>query len=178
MKATTKFFILAALFLIFVSCGKNRGTGTLTVKMKDQPIAYSNVFIEVLGVELHHSKPNQEDGGWQILDTEAGVYDLLTLQDGVLATLAEDETLPVGYVNQMRLILGSNNSVVIDSDTFPLLLSSQDKTGLKFNLNAEIIDDGEVEVIFDFDAEKSIVIEGNGQYRLKPVLKVESIIYQ
>lgn len=178
MKTTAKFIgIITALFLI-VSCGKNQGTGTMTVKMKDQPIAFDNVYVEVLRVEVHHSNDNQGDDGWITLDTEAGIYDLLTLQDGVLATLAEEETLPVGQVNQMRLILGSSNSVVVDSVAFPLLLSSQDKTGLKFNLNATINEGDEVQVIFDFDAEKSIVIDGSGQYRLKPVIKVESVIYE
>jgi hypothetical protein len=95
----------------------------------------------------------------------------------VTAVLSSNAGLPAGDVNQMRLILGSENYVVEDSVASDLLLSSQDKTGLKFNLNATINTGDTVEVLIDFDAEESIIQQGNGSYRLKPVIDVEDIIY-
>lgn len=176
MKTTSKFSaILLALVLVVFACNKHEGAGKMTVKMKDNPIELDAVFVEVLRVEVHHSNAN--GGGWIPLETDAGIYNLLELQNGLTTTLSDSVELPVGKINQMRLILGSSNTVVVDSVTFPLLLSSQDETGLKFNLNTQINDGENVEVLFDFDAEKSIVLEGNGSYRLKPVIKVESIIY-
>lgn len=176
MKTTSKFFaILLAVVLVAIACNKHEGAGTMTVKMKDNPVELDAVFVEVIRVEVQHS--NADGGGWVPLETESGIYNLLELQNGLTATLSEDEELPVGTVNQMRLILGSANSVMVDSLTFPLLISSQDETGLKFNLNAQINDGENVEVLFDFDAKQSIVIDGSGNYRLKPVIKVESVIY-
>ncbi len=178
MKTTGKFLVaLLSLIILLVACNKKGQTGTMTVKMKDNPVEFEAVYVEVLRVEVQHSNSSGGSSGWINLETEAGIYNLLELQNGLTATLSENVTLPVGRVNQMRLILGSQNSVQVEGQAFPLLLSSQDETGLKFNLNANINADQNVEVLFDFDAEKSIVIEGTGSFRLKPVIKVESVIY-
>ncbi len=179
MKRTKNYllsFLSVTLMLFAVSCNKNKGSGKMTVKMTDQPGDYDSVIVEVLEIEMHYTDEDGE-GDWVTLDTEAGLYDLLLLQDGVTVILSDDEEIPVGELGQMRLILGSTNYVVIDSTSYPLELSSQDKTGLKFNLNAEVADGDEIEVIFDFDADKSIVVTGSGKYKLKPVLKVEDILY-
>lgn len=177
MKTIAKYFGFAMLMMVFFACQKEEGTGRMTVKMKDVPIEYDSVFVDVQRVEVHYSNENTGDAGWVTLSTAAGIYDLLELQNGVTAVLSDSVLLPVGKISQMRLILGSQNSVVVDGASFPLLLSSQDKTGLKFNLNTTISEDDIVEVLIDFDAEQSIVVEGTGAFRLKPVIKVESIIY-
>lgn len=162
--------------LLIVSCSKNRNKAHLTVKMTDQPGDFDTVNVEVLEVQLHYSD-DDGDGGWTVLETEAGNYDLLLLQDGLTAILAEDEEVPIGKLGQMRVILGSNNYVIVGGEYHPLELSSQDKTGLKFNLNATVAEDDHIEITFDFDAHESIILTGAGTYKLKPVLKVEDIIY-
>lgn len=177
MKTIEKIMGVIALVILFNACNKNPGgTGAMTVKMKDAPVEYDSVFVDVQRVDVHFSDNNTGSSGWVALNTQAGVYDLLALQNGLFAILADSVELPVGNISQMRLILGTENSVVVGGISFPLLLSSQDKTGLKFNLNTTISDDDLVEVLIDFDAEKSIVLQGTGEYRLKPVIKVESVV--
>ena len=116
-----------------------------------------------------------EEEGWITLDTKSGIYDLLKLQDGVLADLVEDEDIPVGKIGQMRLVLGSDNEVMVDSVYFDLATPSAQQSGLKFNLNQEFKAKTEYDILIDFDAEKSIVIQGNGSYSLKPNIKVISV---
>lgn len=165
--------IIALLTLFAVACEKSpSGTGQMTVKMKDAPIDFDSVNVEVLRVEVHTSAD-----GWVTLPTNSGMYNLLDLQNDVTAVLSANTELPVGNISQMRLILGSENYVVKDSVSSILDLSSQSQTGLKFNLNATINSGQTTEVLIDFDAEKSIVITGNGSFKLKPVISVESIIY-
>ena len=99
--------------------------------------------------------------------------------------------LQPGSYQQIRIVLASDattvnasqcgstaNCVVLSSDSTPqpLLLSSQANTGLKIP-SAQIaggqfvIAAGETKDLdIDFDACASIVTEGNGQFRLKPVL--------
>ena len=137
MKTTGKFLVaLLSFIILLVACNKKGQTGTMTVKMKDNPVEFEAVFVEILRVEVQHSSSTEGSSGWVSLETAAGIYNLLELQNGLTATLSNDVTLPVGRVNQMRLILGSQNSVQVEGQEFPLLLSSQDQTGLKFNLNA------------------------------------------
>lgn len=168
--------ICFSVLIAATSCKKkdDNGTANLTVKMMDDPGDFDTVSVEVLEVQVHYS--NEDESGWTSLETEAGNYDLLLLQDSVTATLTEDFEVPIGDLQQMRLILGTNNYVIVDDEMHPLELSSQDKTGLKMNLNTTVADGDQIEILFDFDVEKSIVITGSGTYKLKPVLKVEDVI--
>jgi hypothetical protein len=170
----TMCILLVAIFML-TACGKEKGTGYLNVRMVDAPIDFDEVNVEIERIIVHNA--GSPGSGWIDLATNSGVYDLLDLQNGVSAALVTGEELPVGHLTQMRIILGNNNTVMVDSVLFPLELSSQDKNGIKLNLNTHIDVNDTVEVVFDFDAEKSIVVEGNDNFRLKPVLHLESVLF-
>ncbi|XOV69082.1 MAG: DUF4382 domain-containing protein [Fluviicola sp.] len=169
-----KIIVLAVVsFALAISCSKtNEKTGALRVKMTDAPGDFDSVFVDIQQVQVHVS-----NNGWIDLNTNSGIYNLLELQNDITTVLVDTNVLPVGDLQQMRLILGSNNSVVIDSLTFPLELSSQANTGLKLNINTSISPNDLVEVLIDFDAAASIVETGQGTFKLKPVIRVESINY-
>lgn len=169
---TIYFVALVSVGLLGVStgCKKSEGESRMTVKMVDAPGDFQQVNVEVLQVQVHH------DGqGWVDLPTNAGIYDLLTLQNDVSATLVNQGTLPSGHLNQFRMILGDENTVMVDSTYYPLATPSAQQSGLKINLNADFSPNNQYEVVVDFDAEHSIVTQGNGSYSLKPVIKVLSI---
>lgn len=172
-KLITVALVFASIAIITNSCKKEdpKGTGYMTVKMTDAPGDYLDVNVEVIGVQVHH-----ESSGWISLPVNAGVYDLLDLQNNVTAVLASNAQLPVGKISQIRLILGSNNSLVtIVPDTFDLKVPSGAETGLKINLHETIQPHNTMEIVLDFDADASIVVTGVGSYSLKPVIKVKSV---
>lgn len=173
MKNTVKLFAtIFVLGLIVLSCNKEKGHGSMTLRMKDAPIDFDSVIVEIVQVDVH-----TEQNGWITLNSNPGLYNLLELQNDVTAVLVNQNELPAGELSQLRLILGTQNYATLDSLSYPLLLSSQSNTGIKINLNASIPNNQLVEVLIDFDAEKSIVEQGNGSFRLKPVIQVESITY-
>jgi len=118
----------------------------------------------------------------------------------VLAQLGS-ASLPVGNYQQIRLLLVSNspgasdavpatnacagngyNCVVLDDSTIhELNLSSQANTGLKIPPGQivggpiQVTSGQSVDLNIDFNACASIVRQGNGQYRLKPVLTAGQI---
>lgn len=156
----------------FTACQKEKaGTSQMKIRMVDAPGDFQEVNVELLGVEIHTNTQ-----GWVSLPTNQGVYDLLTLQDSVSAVLVNGGNFPSGQVSQLRLILGSNNYVVVDDTIHPLATPSAQQSGLKINLNYTFDPNEQYELLFDFDASQSIVTEGNGGYSLKPVIKVLSII--
>jgi hypothetical protein len=71
----------------------------------------------------------------------------------------------------MRLILGNNNSIIVDGVTKPLATPSAQQSGLKFNIHEELAPNASYDVWIDFDAGRSIVASGNGDYSLKPVVR-------
>ena len=166
----------------FTACNKDKGgNGQLKVQMTDAPADFTEVNVTITEVWAHYSGNGGSGSGWVQLNAVPGMYDLLQLQNGLTAVIANPTTIPVGNITQMRLILGGNNYAVemVDSVAvqYPLLLSSQDETGLKINLNSEILLNQTIVITLDFDAGQSIVEQGNDGYRLKLAIKVENVNY-
>lgn len=169
-------FICIAVWVL-AACGKQLDTSRMRLKMTDAPGDFEQVNVEIVGVEMHYTNKDTGSNGWVALATNAGIYDLLLLQNNITTVLANESEIPAGQVNQMRLILGSKNSVVLESGVpFPLKTPSAMQSGLKINMNVVFTPDKTYEVLIDFDAGQSIVIEGNESYLLKPVIQFKSII--
>ena len=171
MKNLKLIFLSLLIFTAFAGCqtDDSNPTSTLVISMKDAPAAYDEVNVEVIEIEVHH-----DGSGWITVPVTDSIYNLLTLQGNNAAFLA-NAVIPSGTISQIRLILGTHNSVVIGPDTHQLLLSSQDETGLKLNIHQNLVGGVTYDLLIDFKAEESIVDEGNGSYRLKPVLSAEFI---
>jgi hypothetical protein len=151
--------------MLFTSCSNEETTTSFVVRLTDSPGDYEIVNIDIQAVEVH-----SDNGGWMTLDTNVDVYDLLTLTNGVETVIANDD-LPAGKVSQLRLILGDNNSVVVDEESYSLTVPSGSESGLKLQMHAELTEGITYSVLLDFDAAKSIVATGSGKYILKPVIK-------
>ena len=165
-----KMAAIAALTFAAVSCSNDTDSmdqpATLTVNLTDAPGDYQEVNIDVQDVMI-----STEDGGWESLaNVNAGVYNLLDFTNG-LDTLLTSSDMPAQSISQIRLMLGSNNTVMIDSVVYDLDTPSAEQSGLKLNVNAELEAGQEYAIWLDFDAGKSIVETGSGTYSLKPVIR-------
>lgn len=179
---TTKLLIVVTTALVlgalsFLSCNKssNGGSGRLQVMLTDGPAGYDAVYIDVQKVEVNVSSDSGASSGWQTVSVlRPGVYNLLKFSNGIDTLLASAD-LPAGKLSQMRLVLGSNNSVVIDGQSYPLTTPSAQQSGLKFNIHSTLTAGIVYRLWIDFDANRSIVSAGNsGKYLLKPVIRTYS----
>lgn len=87
----------------------------------------SPAFLE--SVQVH----TDDSHGWVTLGTNAGIYNLLVLTNGVDALIANGD-VPSRRVSDMRLILGPNNNVIVNGQTYPLQTPSAMETGLKLKV--------------------------------------------
>jgi len=159
----------------------NNETATISVKLVDEPGDYQNVFVEIVDVKIKYENDDvDEDGedeeeGWESIGIiNPGVYDLLELTGGVNLELVDNEDITTGTIKQIRLILGDDNSVVLEgeSEARPLNTPSAQQSGLKVMVNQPITAGFNYDFILDFDADESIVMAGNsGNINLKPVLR-------
>jgi hypothetical protein len=162
--------ILTMILLVALTgCKRSDQYAKLNIRLTDAPGQYEHVFIDVQGIEIHTSL----DGWFSPAHFNAGVYDLLQFNNGTDTLLCSFD-LPAGKITQIRLFLGNNNSVVVDSVTYPLITPSAQQSGLKINLQENLLADVSYTIILDFDAGKSIVRHGNGSYSLKPVIRAYS----
>lgn len=182
--------------VLFVSLGlaacsvDGEQSGKLRVSMTDAPAAYDEVNIEVKQVLVHKDddedfddaeSDSTDDGddddelrdeGWKVIYDGSMVINLLDYQNGKTLELGEAE-VEAGTYEQIRLILGTNNTVVVNGETHDLKVPSGQQSGYKIIINEELEADGFLDVLIDFDANQSVVVAGNsGQFILKPVLRV------
>jgi len=170
MKLPCSILTISVFAIVLSSCSKNdneqKGKAHLTISMTDDPANYDAVYIDVQAVEL-----TGEDGNNFDLDVVPGIYNLLDLSNGIDTIIATGD-IDAGTIQQIRLILGDDNSVVVDGTSYPLETPSAQESGLKLQVHDEFEAGVSYGILLDFDAAKSIVQEGNGTYKLKPVINV------
>jgi len=159
---------------------------------------FAHVYVTITDVKAHVSATaGDNDSGWVDLTPNLSKapmqVDLLGQANNqcFLASLGDAQQLQPGNYQQIRLILATNSATVTnnacgssancvvlgaDSSVHALQLSSESQTGLKipsgaiasgaFTVGAGQTKDLDI----DFITCQSIVRQGNGQYRLKPVL--------
>ncbi len=160
---------VASIAVLSVGCKKddtNKEDAVLSIRLTDAPASYDAVYIDLAAIELtgNQNQPIQ-------INVIPGIYNLLDFTNGT-DTLIAIGGLPSGRVQQIRLILGNNNSVVVNGVSHPLSTPSAQQTGLKLQWHQDLEPGIAYMVLLDFDAGKSIVEEGNGTYSLKPVIRI------
>lgn len=154
--------------VILVACSKDDQRTTLKVRMTDAPIDAEEVNVDILQVKANF---RSDSSGWIDLNTTAGVYDLLGLQNGVDTLLAVG-VIPSNSVQEIRFVLGPNNTIKVNGTVYPLVIPSGAESGLKLKINKQL--NGPIDsVLIDFDAALSIHENGPGDYILSPVLKIK-----
>ncbi|MFC7356070.1 DUF4382 domain-containing protein [Jejudonia soesokkakensis] len=177
MKNLLKISFLAILLVGFYSCSDDDKatqdeTARMSVKLVDAPGDYDAVFVDVQDVVIKYN--GDDDTEVSIGQVNTGVYDLLELTGGASVLLVNDE-IPAGRMSQIRLVLGDNNSIVVNGETQPLSTPSAQQSGLKIQVNEDLEAGIFYEFILDFDVEESIVAQGNGGFSLKPVIRASTV---
>ena len=167
MKKINVLICAALLGLTVLSCKKDstKSSYPIAIRMTDAPGPYTAVNIDLQGVEITGT-----GGKTVLLNVNTGIYNLLNFSNGK-DTLITSGTLEDAKVEQIRLILGPNNTVVVGNTTYPLSTPSADQSGLKLQVHQTLQAGILYSVLLDFDANKSIVETGNGTYKLKPVIR-------
>ncbi len=164
---------------------------------------FSHIYVTVTDVRIHQSaNASPTDSGWidltpQLSGNPVQVDLLAGSNQCFLKTLGSSEIQP-GTYQQIRIILASNNAavsgnqcgssancVMLTADPSntprPLQLSSESQTGIKIPPGQIaggqfVVAAGQsTDLDVDFNACASIVTQGNGMYRLKPVLHAGEI---
>lgn len=188
---------IVVLFMAPFSCKKEgslnekipEGQQRVKIRLTDNPVNYDAVYVDIQQVivqvipdscqgrdENHNDCFDDNEyhcSVWDTLSIRAGVYNLLNLSNGTDTILASGLTLS-GRINKIKLVLGDNNSVVIDSMSYPLSLWGNTHT-VTIQVKGSDIDEltpEELQFWLDFDAGGSIVKVTQNKFVLKPKIKV------
>ena len=163
--------LVISAIVLMAGCDKSDSeqNAVLQVMLTDAPAEYEQVLIDIQDVQIHVSDV-EDEGGWQSLEVNKGVYNLLDFRNGLDTLLAFIE-LPPGMVSQMRLVLGPVNQIRTNGVLFDLETPSAQQSGLKFNIHAILTGGVVYKLWIDFDAARSVVVKWNGGFLLKPVIR-------
>lgn len=151
----------------------NSGMSRISVRLMDNPGDYEHVFVDVQDVMIKMQDSEEGEDGWASLEAiNTGVYDLLELTAGINVLLVDDYEIPSGELQEIRLVLGDDNTIVIDGERLPLQTPSAQQSGLKIKVNEYLESNIHYTFLLDFDVDQSVVVAGNsGNINLKPVIK-------
>lgn len=168
--------IMALAMLSFTSCGNDTTDSGSTQAnvgfyLTDAPIVkgYQAVNLDVKAISYATSADSTQ---WVSLPIDQSVVEITKLTNGKNLALG-NVVLDAGVkVTQIRFVLGNNNTIVLNDGTVkPLNVPSGYTSGLKLNVQSVANLTSGYSVIIDFDAARSIVAMGNGNYSLKPVVR-------
>ncbi len=174
---------------LIVGCGGDSTSSTstknsiLSLSITDAPPKLgedvTEVNIAVIGIEYNY------EGNWtEATEFVPQTFNLLDLQNGKSLHLG-DFIVPPGQYSEIRFKLAapekeenvrSNpdcNITFADGSSVPLFVPSGSSSGYKGKGDFNITANAKIEVMADFDVQKSIVVAGNsGKYLLKPVIRL------
>jgi hypothetical protein len=184
------------LCLGIVSCKKSAsdessvppGKENVSLYLTDGPGLFDQVLIDIKSVKVlvdttprrhdhedwdHRGDDEKRDSVfvWETLNIAPGVYDILKFRNGA-DTLLAASNITKGSIRVIKIELGTNNSVVKDSVTYPLYLPANAKNYVLIKLAGHEFEHflpGKKRLWLDFDVTRSIVQEGNNKFYLKAV---------
>jgi hypothetical protein len=165
----------AALLFGGLSCERAavapQGTATLEIYLTDAPAPFREVWIDVEKIMVTVSSDSPSDSGWmEVPLTRAGAYNLSGFTHGQ-DTLVASQKLPQGNISEMRLLLGSDNYLVMnDGSMAGLSLPSSVRDGMDIPVQAKLGPSGTVRLVLDIDAAASVISTPSG-YQLSPAVR-------
>lgn len=165
---TTKLLFISLLSVILIACDSN-DKQTVGFYLTDAP---ANEDIIAVNVDVQSIKYSIDDETWIDLPMSPVNVDLLQFSNGKDTLLSNIELESGVKIHQVRFILGSNNSIMLsDSTVHSIATPSAQQSGLKLNVQSFSEVTSGYKVVIDFDASRSIIKKGNGEYQLKPVIR-------
>ncbi|NND77930.1 MAG: DUF4382 domain-containing protein [Flavobacteriales bacterium] len=130
-----------------------------------------SIEYQQLNIDLLQVRAKLDSAGWQDLPTNQGIYDLVQLLD--TDTMISNTVMLADTLKEIRLVLGDNNSIMVDSVLHDLDIPSGQASGLKFKFQPPVYLSGMDSLMINFDGDASVHQTGNGSYKLQPVIHVE-----
>ncbi len=179
MKTILKVLVAVAMLmvLLLLGCSKENSVNSnqqkISIYLTDNPVDFKEVNIDILKIEV---KVEIDSSGierefWVELKIRPGVYNILNFRNGV-DTLIAQGFISRGEIKKIRITLGTRNSVVIDTTTYPLLL--KEPVVIIETDDLEEINPLNFKLMLDFDACGSIIEIYNNQFELRPRIRTFS----
>jgi len=171
------------------------GKQQMSLYLTDGPGLFDHVYIDIRSVKVlvdtskdtrRHDNDDWDRRGadegnnndrkdssliWENLNIKAGVYDILRFRNGA-DTLFASAGIIKGSIRLIKIEIGTNNSLVKDSVTYPVSLPAGANNYVLIKLQGHECEEyqpGKSRLWLDFDITRSIITDRNNQFFLRPV---------
>lgn len=182
MRNLKSLLIICLLALFGCADDNESNSGRLNVLLTDAPFPTDMVqsaSVTIDKVEARRSDESDESP-FVVLSEDQVTIDLLTLRNGLTASLAEIE-VPVGSYDLVRLYISDASVELQTGEQYDVNVPSGAETGLKIFISPEIEVSGGLtsDLLLDFDVSQSFVVQGpmsdpNG-FIFKPTIKAANM---
>ncbi|MES2006355.1 MAG: DUF4382 domain-containing protein [Bacteroidota bacterium] len=187
-----------AVSVVMTACQKNTsaesnaaGKEQLSLYLTDGPGFFDNVYIDIRSVKVlvdtskdtrRHDNDDWDRRGaddqkkdssfvWENLNIAPGVYDILKFRNGA-DTLLAASNITKGDIRLIKIEIGTRNSVVKDSITYPVYLPTNALNYILIKLRGNECENfvpGKKRLWLDFDVARSIIQGNDNRFYLRPV---------
>jgi hypothetical protein len=147
------------------SPGSGSGASTMNIRMTDGPGNFDKVYLDIQEVWV-----NVEGKGWVMVPmTRRGVYSILELNNGDDTLIASSQMNP-GHIRQVKLVLGTNNHIVVNGTMQAIENSTIDHSRLIIDVDETLDANGTLIIWIDLDMGRSLFHYLN-TWRFKPWMR-------
>lgn len=172
------FLFIAGGAFLFQGCNvlsnAKNGNAKVTTSITDSPGVFTALNVEVDQISIHKSSASDTTSGWVVICDSTVNVNIMNLTNGKTHLLGSNN-INAGSYDQIRFLLGSNNTVTVGNVTYPITIPSGTQTGIKINANITINPGENFNLLLDFNAAQSVVKAGNGVFMLKPVIHAVNV---
>lgn len=161
MKKTFMVLGLLGIMVFVSSCVPQGPTGTVNVYLTDAVKDVQSLKVKIDRVEAHFN----DDQSWQIIAQGPEIVDLVQTK-GIERYFGSGDVKP-GKYTQVRFVISEADATVAGIEKEVTIPSGE----LKLVHPFEVVEGSELNLLFDFDVDESLV-EASGGLQLKPVIKV------
>jgi hypothetical protein len=142
----------------FGGCDEEPDTGRVHLVLGDAPYPIELIESAEVAVEAIAVHVAGDGAGWEHLPFAPTTFDLLDLQNGVTAELTNAE-VPVGELDEVRLLISSGEIVLTDGRVMELTVPSGAASGLKIKVRPPItiLADLTTDILLDMDVARSFL---------------------
>jgi hypothetical protein len=159
-------FLVALAALLAAGCAPTQPAGTVEFRATDAPATgISKIMVTTRNIQIH--KADDPDDSWITVVSQEKTFDLVAIEGAEV--FLGSENVSSGNYTQIRLDVSKVIVTIGDKDVTAKLPSDKLKVVKPWEVKA-----GQKTILtLDFDADKFVVLTGNDQVQVKPVIKLE-----
>jgi hypothetical protein len=138
--------------------------------MTDSPANFDALIVDITSIEAHTSGASENDG-WHVINDKPIQVNIMNLTNGKTQLLGSSQLKADNY-DEIRLVLGTGNKIIIGGQEIALTVPSSMQSGIKIKSNINLSAGQTLNLLLDFNASSSVTLTGTLNYVLKPVINV------